>query len=67
MAEGLSITIHAALENNLLTDLPLRGISPPISHSQFVDNTLLMGSLTAREANSLKEILQTFSDASGLE
>jgi exonuclease III len=67
MAEGLSRTIHAALENNLLTGLPLHGISPPISHSQFVDDTLLMGSPTAREANSLKEILQTFSDASGLE
>jgi exonuclease III len=67
MAEGLSRSIHAALENNLLTGLPLHGLTPPISHSQFVDDTLLMGSPTAREANSLKEILQLFSDASGLE
>jgi hypothetical protein len=67
MAEGLSRSIHMALENKLLTGLPLHGLSPPISHSQFVDDTLLMGSPTAREANSLKEILQVFSAASGLE
>jgi hypothetical protein len=67
MAEGLNRSIHAALENNQLTGLPLHGLSPPISHSQFVDDTLLMGSPTAREANSLKGILQIFSDASGLE
>jgi hypothetical protein len=67
MAEGLSRSIQAALENNLLAGLPLHGISPPISHSQFVDDTLLMGSPTVREANSLQEILQTFSEASGLE
>jgi ribonuclease HI len=67
MAEGLSRSIHAALENNLLTGLPLHDISPPISHSQFVDDTLLMGSPTVREANSLQAILQTFSDASGLD
>jgi exonuclease III len=67
MAEGLSRSIQAALRNNLLTGLPLHGLSPPISHSQFVDDTLLMGSPTAREANALSEILQLFSDASGLE
>jgi hypothetical protein len=46
LAEGLSRSIHAAIENKLLTGLPLHGISPPISHSQFVDDTLLMGSPT---------------------
>jgi hypothetical protein len=65
--EGLSRSIHAAIEQNLLTGLPLHGISPPISHSQFVDDTLLMGSPTVREASSLQEILQTFSEASGLD
>jgi exonuclease III len=67
LAEGLSRSIHAAIEQNLLTGLPLHGISPPISHSQFVDDTLLMGSPTVREASSLQEILQTFSEASGLD
>jgi hypothetical protein len=67
MAEGLGRSIRAAVESNLLTGLPLHGISPPISHSQFVDDTLLMGTPTVREANSLLAILQTFSDASGLD
>jgi hypothetical protein len=67
LAEGLSRSIHAAIETKLLTGLSLHGISPPISHSQFVDDTLLMGSPTVREANSLLDILQTFSDASGLD
>jgi hypothetical protein len=67
MAEGLSRSIQAALANNLLVGLPLHGVTPPLSHSQFVDDTLLMGSPTAREATALKEILQLFSEASGLE
>jgi ribonuclease HI len=67
MAEGLSRSIHAAIASNLLTGLPLHGISPPISHSQFVDDTLMMGTPTAREANSLLSILQTFSEASGMD
>jgi len=67
LAEGLSQSIHAAVENNLLTGLTLHDISPPISNNQFVDDTLLMGNPTVREANSLLEILQTFSDASGLD
>jgi hypothetical protein len=67
MAEGLSRSIHTVVANNLLTCLPLHGISPPISHSQFVDDTLLMGTPTIREANSLLSILQTFSDASGMD
>jgi hypothetical protein len=67
MAEGLSRFIHAVVANNLLTGLPLHGISPPISHSQFVDDTLLMGTLAVCEANSLLSILQTFSNTSGLD
>jgi hypothetical protein len=67
MAEGISHSIHATIENKSLTGLPLDGISPPISHNQFVDNTLMMGSPTVKEAHSFLSILQTFCDASGLE
>jgi hypothetical protein len=67
IAEGLSRSIHAAVENNLLTGLPLHGISPPISHSQFVDDTLLMGSPTAREAFAIQDLLTSFTEASGLD
>jgi hypothetical protein len=42
-------------------------VSPPISHSQFVDDTLMMGSPTVKEAHSFLSILQTFSEASGLD
>jgi hypothetical protein len=63
MAKGLSRSIHVAIASNLLTGPPLHGISPPISHSQFVDDTLMMGTPTAREAQSLLSILQTFSEA----
>jgi hypothetical protein len=67
MAEGLSRSIQAAVANDTLEGLSLHGISPPISHSQFVDDTLLMGTPTVREANSILQILQTFSEASGLD
>jgi exonuclease III len=67
MAEGLGRSIQAAIEGNRLKGLPLHGISPPISHSQFVDDSLLMGTPTVREANTLLDILQAFADASGLE
>jgi hypothetical protein len=67
LAEGLSRSIHAAIGTKKLSGLPLHGISPPISHSQFVDDTLLMGSPTVWEVKSLLDILQTFSDASSLD
>jgi hypothetical protein len=67
MAEGLSRSIQAVLENGTLEGLSLHGIYPPISHSQFVDDTLLMGTPTVREENSILQILQTFSEASGLD
>ena len=67
MVEGLSHSIHVAIASNLLIGLPPHGISPPVSHSQFVDDTLMMGTPTAREAHSLLSILQTFSKASGLD
>jgi len=67
MAEGLSRSIQAAVANNTLAGLALHGISPPISHSQFVDDTHMMGTPLVREANSILQILQTFSEASDLD
>jgi hypothetical protein len=40
---------------------------PPISHSQFVDDTLMMGSPTVREAQRILNILNTFCAASGMD
>lgn len=67
MVEGLGRSIRAAIEGNLLMGLPLHGISPPVSHSQFMDDSLLMGTPTVRKAKALLDILQVFADASGLE
>jgi hypothetical protein len=67
MAEGLNRSIQEALASHHLSGLPLHGLSPPLSHSQFVDDTLLMGSPTVREAVSIQTILQTFSEASVLD
>ena len=41
------------------------GIHPPLSHTQFVDDTMLMASPTLKEAHKLKTILDDFSEASG--
>jgi hypothetical protein len=67
MAEGLSCSIQASIENHTLAGLPLHGIDPPISHSQFVDDTLMMGSPMVQEAQKILSIVQTFCDASGMD
>jgi hypothetical protein len=67
MAEGLSRTIKAAISDQSLSGLTPHGFSPPISHSQFVDDLLLMGVPTAREAIRIKSIITLFCEASGME
>jgi hypothetical protein len=65
MAEGLSHYIKASIVENSLQGLPLHGIQPTNSHSQFVDDTMLMGTPIATEAQKLNHILFYFSEASG--
>jgi hypothetical protein len=48
MPEGLSRSIQASISNHALVGLPLHGIDPPISHSQFFNDTLMMGSPTVQ-------------------
>jgi len=67
MAEGLSCFIQASIAEKSLFGLPLHGIDPPVSHSQFVDDTLMVGSPTVQEAHKILHILQTFCDASGMD
>jgi len=67
MAEGLGRSIQAAITGNHLKGLPLHGIHPPISHSQFVDDSLLMGTPMICEANAILDILQVFASSSGME
>jgi hypothetical protein len=65
MAEGLGRYIKASVEEGSLKGLPLHNLQPAPSHSQFVDDTLLMNTPTAQEANKLKTILTDFVEASG--
>jgi hypothetical protein len=46
MAEGLNHFIKASLVDNSLAGLPLHGMDPSISHSQLVDDTLMLSSPT---------------------
>jgi hypothetical protein len=66
MAEGLGCYIKSAVLEGSLKGLPLHNIQPTPSHSQFVDDTLLMNTPTAREANKLNSILSDFTEASGM-
>lgn len=65
MAEGFSRSIFVALHSNKLAGLQPYAFSPPYMHQQFVDDTLLMGLLTIREASSFKSILSDFCAAFG--
>jgi hypothetical protein len=67
LAEGLSRSIQAVVANKTIKGLPLHGINPPISHNQFVDDTLMMGSPTVQEAHTFLSIIHTFCEASGMD
>ena len=66
MAEGLGRYLKATVLEGSLTGLPLHNLHPVPSHSQFVDDTLLMNTPTVREATKMNSILSDFSDASGM-
>jgi hypothetical protein len=66
MAEGLGCYIKSAITDSSLKGLPLHNIQPAPSHIQFVDDTLLLNSPMAREANKINSILSDFTEASGM-
>jgi hypothetical protein len=61
----LSHYIKASIVDGSLQGLPLHGIHPVASHSQFVDDTMMMGSPTTKEALKISSILRDFNEASG--
>jgi hypothetical protein len=63
MDEGLGRYINASVEDGSLKGLPLHNLQSTPSHSQFVDDTLLMNTPTTQEANKLKTILTDFAEA----
>ena len=64
MDEGLGCYIKASIQNGSLQGLPLHGLQPASSHSQFVNDTLLINTPIAQEAIKLSSILFDFSEAS---
>jgi len=65
MAKGLGRYITACIADGSLQGLPLHGMQPTTSHNQFMDNTMLMGVPTTREAIKLTSILLYFNEAYG--
>jgi hypothetical protein len=66
MVEGLGRYLKASVVEGSLKGLPLHNIQPTPSHSQFVDDTLLMNTPTSQEATKLNSILTDFVEASGM-
>jgi hypothetical protein len=72
MDEGLGCYIKASIQNGSLQGLPLHGLQLDpskaslftASHNQFVDDTLLMNTPTAKEAIKIRSILSYFREAS---
>jgi hypothetical protein len=65
MAEGLSRSIKLVVHNNFLKGIFFHNMNPPLSHTQFVDDTTLMEEPTLRETRTLKSNLENFVAASG--
>eukprot|EP00253_Pinus_taeda_P009835 PITA_09835 len=64
MAEGLSRLLHHAVSSKEVKGLALHGLNP-LSHQEFVDNTILFGHSSSQEAKAFKSLLSLFSEASG--
>jgi hypothetical protein len=67
MAEGLNSMLKVAIKDHSLSGLSPHDISPPISYSQFIDDLLLMGISTAKEALCFRSITDLFCEVSGTE
>lgn len=61
MAEGLSRLLKSAISSQALKGISLHGHNP-LSHQQFVDDTMLFGHPSSQEAKAFKSLLSLFSD-----
>eukprot|EP00253_Pinus_taeda_P009559 PITA_09559 len=64
MAEGLSRLLHHAISSQAIKGIVLHGLHP-LSHQQFVEDTMLFGHPSSLEAKAFKALLSLFSEASG--
>ena len=67
MAEGLGRSLAKAKKQNQLKGIKPAHQGPTVMHQQFVDDTMLMGAPTVQEARTIRKVLKTFSEASGME
>lgn len=56
MAEGLNCLLHSAISSHSLKGISLHGLHP-LSHQQFVDDTMLFGHPSSQEASAFKVLL----------
>jgi len=66
-AEGLGRYIKAKVYNEQYKGLILWGNDLPLTHQQFVDDVMLYGQTTLKEARKIMEILTEFTSISGTE
>jgi hypothetical protein len=67
MMEGLSRSIKSATAAGEIKGIKPFENCPTSTHQQFVDDTLLHGTPTVKEAKDFKRILKDFGEASGVE
>jgi hypothetical protein len=63
--EGLGQNLKSSLDQHQFKGIRLHPFVDPLSHLQFMDDTMLMGAPTVQEAKVFKAILETFMIASG--
>ena len=67
MMEGLGRAIKATKEEGRIQGLRLTQDGDTVTHQQFVDDTMLQGTPTVKEAKAFKQILSEFAMAMGIE
>lgn len=67
MADTLDRSISKAREEGGIIGIPITGALTPITHQQFIEDTMLFGRGDTREASSFKGILKSYMEASGQE
>ena len=66
MAEGLGRSLSQAVQTSQLKGIKVAHQGPTVTHQQFVDDTMLMGTPTVKEARTFNKVLSTFTEASGI-
>lgn len=65
MAEALSRLINSFNQKGLWKGINIIGTSLSVTHSLFADDTLLFGSSTYQEAQSMKKAIDLYTQVSG--